>query len=330
MEMFHSSCLTIVMYHYVRPLVESDFPRLKALELVDFLAQLDYLSTAYNIISPALLRDSLNEGARLPKRACLLTFDDGYRDHYENVYPALLKRGLAGLFFPPYSSLIERNLLEVNKVQFILASTDRPEALAVELDDFLNHTGAGNVQELRSKSMIPNRYDSHEVAYFKILLQHALPVDVRSAAIDQLFERHITTDVLDFASMLYLSVSEAQEMRKAGNEFGGHGWDHLWHAKASTEELDREIRGSIQVLDAIGAPVSGGYYCYPFGSHHERVCAAVAKVGFSVGFTVEPKLFEFDNGDKLRASRLDTNDLPKSPPLGIDQWLLAAENCEKN
>ena len=38
------SNLTIVMYHYVRPIKESKFPGIKGLELEGFKRQLDYLS----------------------------------------------------------------------------------------------------------------------------------------------------------------------------------------------------------------------------------------------------------------------------------------------
>ena len=46
--MISNSELTIVMYHYVRPIAESNFPKLKGLELKDFRNQLDYLEKNFN------------------------------------------------------------------------------------------------------------------------------------------------------------------------------------------------------------------------------------------------------------------------------------------
>ncbi|MDB2603951.1 polysaccharide deacetylase family protein, partial [Planktomarina temperata] len=125
--------LTTVMYHYVRPVAQSAFPRLKALEINDFLGQLDHLQAHYNMISPQDLSTVLSGEGALPSRPCLLTFDDGYSDHYRYVFPALASRGLSGLFFPPRSSLMERKMLEVNRIQFTLANHPDPEALADEL-----------------------------------------------------------------------------------------------------------------------------------------------------------------------------------------------------
>ena len=45
------SDLTIVMYHYVRPIVNSKYPGIKGLELEGFVRQLDYLQENFRIIS---------------------------------------------------------------------------------------------------------------------------------------------------------------------------------------------------------------------------------------------------------------------------------------
>ena len=46
--------ITIVMYHYVRPILNSKYPGLKGLELKSF-QQLDYLQKNYSIIDPKRL-----------------------------------------------------------------------------------------------------------------------------------------------------------------------------------------------------------------------------------------------------------------------------------
>jgi len=42
--------LTIVMYHYVRDIKRSKYPRIKGLEISGFVRQLDYLIDNYNIV----------------------------------------------------------------------------------------------------------------------------------------------------------------------------------------------------------------------------------------------------------------------------------------
>ncbi len=300
--------LTTVMYHYVRPVADSAFPRLNALELDDFLGQLDHLQEHYDIISP---RDLIADKP-MPPRPCLLTFDDGYSDHYEHVFPALLARGLSGLFFPTRSSLIDRKMLEVNRIQFILANHSSRDSLAAELDTLLLEDGQFEPMALRATHFSPNRYDSANVGYAKRLLQHVLPPDIRTELTRKLFRKHVSDDEAAFADSLYLTTEQAREMRAGGMEFGGHGDLHLWHGRATPNELVNEVEGAVAALSAIGAPVKDGYYCYPFGDQTVDVREAVQTAGFSVGFTVVPELWA-NNKDRLAIPRLDTNDLPHAP-----------------
>ena len=89
---------TTVNYHYVRPIKNSRYPNLKGLEIKEFINQIKYLKK-YNIISGNDLIDRIIYKQKLPKRSCLLTFDDGYKDHYKYVMPELIKNKISGFFF---------------------------------------------------------------------------------------------------------------------------------------------------------------------------------------------------------------------------------------
>ena len=106
--------LTIVMYHYVRNIKNSQYKNIKGLETDGFKRQLDYLSDNFNIIKAEMLIDFVKNDIQLPKNSCLLTFDDGYKDHLTFVLPELLKRKLQGSFFPPVKPVLEREILDVH------------------------------------------------------------------------------------------------------------------------------------------------------------------------------------------------------------------------
>ena len=55
---------------------------------------------------------------------CVLTFDDGYRDHYDFVFETLVKNNIKGAFYPPVDVVLSNKLLDVNKIHIILASAD--------------------------------------------------------------------------------------------------------------------------------------------------------------------------------------------------------------
>ena len=86
------------MYHYVRPIKDSKFSRIKGLELNDFQNHLDILESKSSLLTPEefVNLDSVVSNDRRP--FSLLTFDDGLIDHYKFVLPELKKRGHKALF----------------------------------------------------------------------------------------------------------------------------------------------------------------------------------------------------------------------------------------
>ena len=78
----------VVMYHFVRDLRGQRFPEIKGLTVEEFRGQVRYIRRHYNVIGWTELLAALAVADRpLPPRALLLTFDDGYRDHFDNVFP---------------------------------------------------------------------------------------------------------------------------------------------------------------------------------------------------------------------------------------------------
>ena len=92
----------ILMYHYVSELPpDADvYRRDLTVSPAAFDAQLQYLDEAgYHPITLTDLYLNLTEGYPLPEKPVVLTFDDGYRDAYEVVFPRLLDYGFPATFF---------------------------------------------------------------------------------------------------------------------------------------------------------------------------------------------------------------------------------------
>jgi len=79
--------INVLTYHDVVPNAKKSIFSVSRSSLV---AQLDYLeSTGYVPISLSLLDNVRNGRAKLPKKAILLTFDDGLKSYYDFVWPLL-------------------------------------------------------------------------------------------------------------------------------------------------------------------------------------------------------------------------------------------------
>jgi peptidoglycan/xylan/chitin deacetylase (PgdA/CDA1 family) len=92
----------VLMYHHVSelPAGADVYRRDLTVSPAAFAAQLQYLDEAdYNPITLTDLYLYLTQGYPLPEKPVILTFDDGYRDAYEVVFPKLLDHGFPATFF---------------------------------------------------------------------------------------------------------------------------------------------------------------------------------------------------------------------------------------
>ena len=97
-----SAHVPILMYHYLStPPVDANIYRQDLSVSPElFAAHLDRMLTeGYQTITLYDLFAHLAQGAPLPAKPVVLTFDDGYRDNYENAFPLLKERGMTATFF---------------------------------------------------------------------------------------------------------------------------------------------------------------------------------------------------------------------------------------
>lgn len=302
------------MYHYVRDLKRSRFPAIKGLSLDRFCRQLDFIQARYTPILPEeLVEASEFPQKELPPNAILLTFDDGYSDHFANVFPLLDARGIKGCFFAPAKAVLEHTILDVNKIHFVLAAV--PDA-RVLLDEVFSHLAEFRSEHgLKSKEAYlalkgENRYDTREVTMIKRLLQRELPELVRAEIVRRLFAKHVTADEVAFACELYLSVDQIGCLRRHGMHIGSHGYTHSWLNHVSPDAQAIEIDRSLDFLQVVGVGKDKWTMCYPYGGFNDSLLRVLRVRQCRLGFTAEARVADLDIDDPLTLPRLDTNDLP--------------------
>ena len=315
--------LTILMYHYVDSRHSCRCPQF--LELENFRGQLGYLEKYYSFISlEDVLASCKDRNSRLPANALLLTFDDGLRDHYENVFPVLREKSIQGVFFPVAKAVRERVVLDVHKIQYILAVGDDPARLVEDIRDFVNISG--KEYDLESMDYYYNkwahagRWDSAEKMFVKRMLQKGLPETVRSSLVQELFERFVTDDEADFSQNLYANAEELKLMHSEGMAIGSHGYSHRWLNMLSVEEQELEIEMSLEFLESLGVFLENWSICYPFGGYNSSLLSLLQRKKCALGFAINTGLAYLDKDNPLLLSRLDTNDLPTNSQALVSHW----------
>lgn len=305
--------LTIIMYHYVRPIKGSEYPGIKGLEIDGFKRQLDYLAQTYNVISTDQVICAATGSSHLPDNPCWLTFDDGYKDHFKHVLPELLGRNLHGAFFPPRVAIEEDVLLDVNAIHHILSCSFDVKHVVARLKSHCITDGISenSFDRYFEKYAVPTRFDNADTVFVKRMLQHVLPEQLRSFICDSLFQEFVGVSASEFSTELYMTVDEVKELVNCGMYVGSHGSSHCWLNKVSPEEQDKDIKCSLNFLEEIGAATTDWVMCYPYGAHDDATLAVLNKYGASVGITTEARVADLKADNPFALPRLNTNDFPQ-------------------
>lgn len=281
--------LHAVMYHYVRGLCDSDFPGLKGMTTDAFCRQLVLLQERWEM---ATLESALAflRGDFTPSRdLCILTFDDGLRDHYSYVLPILEEEKIQGLFFLVTGCLEDHRVAAVHKNHFLMARLDFDtyrrkffEALADQAGQIATDVDFAEVRRTY-------RWDQREVAIFKYLLNFGLPADLRDGVLDSLFAEQFGEEG-EFARGLYLSWHEAMEMQMAGMVIGGHSHDHIALGKLGDEAQRRDLQRCRELLWSRLGPQELWPFSYPYGKANSFTRSTIQHlrdVDFCCAFSTE-------------------------------------------
>jgi len=297
-----------VMYHYVRDIKKSKFSNIKALDIKNFKNQLRFLKSKYNILS---IDDFFNGiTTKNNKKNCVLTFDDGYSDHYDYVFEILLKNDIKAAFYPPVDVVLNGKILDVNKIHLILASTNENKILS-RLKYYFDKEkkDSKNINFYIEKIKYFDRYDSKKTNIIKQLLQTVLDYEIRTKICDHLLKDFVDISFKDLNKSMYLNTDQIIEMKNEGMHFGSHGKSHFWFDSLSYEKQEYEIKESVKFLDQIYQRKD--YLlsiCYPYGNYNNDTIKLAKKYNFKLGLTTFPEVFSLKKNDLLKIPRFDTND----------------------
>ena len=302
----------MIMYHYIRPIKNSTDPKIKGLELEDFERQVDFFIKKFKFVTAEQLIESIYDNKSLPKNSIILTFDDGFNDHYSHVFPILKKKEIQGLFFPPAEPIIKKKVLDVHKIHFILARCKNENDLIKEIFNFIisnkEKYDLRDPKEYFENLATANRFDTKEIIFVKRILQRELQKKVRTELTDLLFKK-IVNDEEDFAKNLYLTFDQITEMRDSGMFFGSHGYKHEWLAHLNDNDLDIELNKSLEFLKKIKQNMR--IMCYPYGNFDKRVISKIEKLDYKIGLTTEVGDAELTKKNAFKLKRYDTSDFPQ-------------------
>jgi len=303
--------LTIVMYHYVRDLKNSRYPSIKGLDINLFKEQIKYMRKHYNIITMEEVIHSIDNQVKIPEKSVLLTFDDAYSDHYNNVFPILEKYNLQGSFYVPSKAITEHVVLDVNKIHFILAAVEDKLDLVNDLKELVKvyqeEYQLEDFDYYYNKLAKPNAFDTKDVIFIKRLLQVELAEELRLKIVNSLFEKYLDISESAFSRELYMNEEQLKHMLQSGHHIGNHGHNHYWWNSLGKEEMNKELDLSINFLEKLGADVNNWTACYPYGSYDDQSIKMLEERGCKLALTTEDGVANTYKNNRFVMPRKDTN-----------------------
>lgn len=268
--------LTVLNYHRIEDPNRMGFDTFKlnvSATPQDFARQMDYVKKSFNIITCERLAAYLRGEEKLPPRAAIITFDDGYNDNLQYAYPILRKRGLSAVIFLTTNFMSSDSPFYWDLVAYCFYHAKKDNA-------FLPLTGSCSWHDGPSRELIMLRW---------IEAAKKIPETEKRHAIEQIAEALKVAIPTQVFSNLYLTWNQVREMSQSGViEFGSHTENHPILTRIPLEQAKREIEGSKKrIEEEIGKRVIS--LAYPNGGAADfsgDIIKATREAGIEVAFTL--------------------------------------------
>ncbi|WP_279176516.1 polysaccharide deacetylase family protein [Campylobacter insulaenigrae] len=252
--------MKIIMYHYVRN-SSNKLPYFRYLSLENFKKQLDFLEDKFGFVNFKdfiELKNNMDYINKL-KNKVLLTFDDGLKDHFNFVFPELLKRNALGIFFMPTKVLHKEKALDVHRIHYLLGKMGggiNKYALNLLDNDILN---------LKYHYLFEDYYneldDDEQIKQFKLIFNYCIKDKYKEKILDELVNKFCSDD--EIYTNFYLNEKELKIMYESEMIIGSHSENHINFLNLNKEEEVKEIESSFQKLKDFIGPIKT--FCYPYG-----------------------------------------------------------------
>lgn len=265
--------LTVIMFHRV---LEPGDPRWASCD-PDYTLEASLLDRClaffrrhYRIVSADALIAARNGGARLPDRALLITFDDGWSDNVDHALPRLQRAAMPALLFV-VADVVGRRLaffqerliggwrLGRLKLAELAAALPQPEPAA---------DGIGGLRRTITRlETLDDETRERTLAPFAAAMDDGL--------------RHMAT------------AEELKALERGGIAIGVHGKTHTPMTRA--HDLDAELGGArAQVATHLEGGRAPTTMSFPHGRYDAAIAARAHAAGYELVFTSDPVINPVD------------------------------------
>jgi peptidoglycan/xylan/chitin deacetylase (PgdA/CDA1 family) len=237
--------------------------------------QLDEVGRRFRFVSLDELGERLAGKDPAVRSLAAVTFDDGYRDVYENAFPLLRRKGIPAAVFV-VTDLVGTSRLQTHDRLYLAIARlmRRPQGLA-RLHAALRELG----------TEVPLRVRESDGDPFTVL--RALIEGLGAAELEGLCEGLGAVSVPadgGLEELRSLTWEMVADMHRAGITIGSHTRSHARLTHESPDRIAEELASSRAELERrLGTPVR--HFAYPDGGFDPAVVDGVAAAGYGFAYT---------------------------------------------
>jgi peptidoglycan/xylan/chitin deacetylase (PgdA/CDA1 family) len=219
---------------------------------------------------------NIGESKSSNKPVCFLTFDDGWKDFYENAYPILQFFQTPATVFLPTDFIGSKECLWTDKLTFLIVENEKRN---------MKHNKKG--KHINEQINIIDNMEGpadHKIEK-SIFILKSLSSEQIESVIHALAE-YWQIDPNSHERM-FLSWEEVMEMRRSGIvTFGSHTKTHRILTTASEDQIREElILSKGKLLEKCVVSPEFIPFAYPNGDHNPDIAKMVEEAGYSLAVT---------------------------------------------
>jgi len=291
--------LSILTYHRVdtadaRPEL---LPSLISATPATFGDQMAMLARSFDVVSLADVLDALDGPERLPRRAALLTFDDGYVDFATNAWPVLRAERLPATLFVATSFADDpTRWFWWDRLWAALSTTSRGEPIVTPLGAL----PAGPAHAATTAATLRTWLKE---------LDH----DAAMAEVDRIVEQ--LGEPARPATPALLGWPELRQLAREGVTLAPHTRTHPLLDRVPPERAIEEIRGAHVDLERALDGIAGvpKVLAYPSGAHGGTAPEAARQAGMDLAMTTERGGNDLRRADRWLLDRINVGARASTP-----------------
>ncbi len=276
----------VVGYHRV----VKDFKRSDSLSISPLLTSarsfeqhLDWIGRRYRFVCLDELALTLENKNPNGKPVAAVTFDDGYRDVYQNAFPILKRKGIPSAVFV-VTNLVGTDQLQVHDELHLVLSAMMKQPVVSGEDGWPAIVAKLELVDEQSERLTRRFIEAKD----PFQATRALLETVNQKSVDRFLEvgrSRVSLDEDELQDFRMMDWDMLAEMITGGVTVGSHTRSHALLANETPEVLRDEVEGSKHVLEQrLGVPIR--HFAYPDGQFNANAIQAVADAGYRTAHTI--------------------------------------------